>query len=57
MRVSDEEIGMFSISKCEEVLDAINDSPFWKLTSKDRQMIKKIKDRKKFLEDNGFLRI
>ncbi len=57
MRISDYEIEIFSIRKCEEVLDAINDSTFWKLTSKDRQMIKKIKDRKKFLEDNGFLRI
>jgi len=57
MRISDYEIEIFSIRKCEEVLDAINDSTFWKLTSKDRQMIQKIKDRKKFLEDNGFLRI
>ena len=57
MRISDYEIEIFSIRKCEEVLDAINDSTFCKLTSKDRQMIQKIKDRKKYLEDNGFLRI
>ena len=51
----EEDIISLSLKECNDILNEIRGFPFWNFTSKQSEVIRKIEDRKFYLEKNGFL--